>query len=158
MIDSLELIFSRVLPIVHLNRPNSLKNIAKLFAQLLFSNSISWNIFSAIRLAETSYCGRTFFKELFKNLILLMGRNALKERILDPWVFNFYITKYLGTILPYIMYILNVCFSSLRNSFAGFFPLNNGLYNYVLCIVFFADIDLYDLMWVLIVQTILIIY
>ncbi|KAL4135577.1 hypothetical protein QTP88_007177 [Uroleucon formosanum] len=118
MIGSLELIFSRVLPIVHLNRPNSLKNIAKLFAQLLFSNSISWNVFSAIRLAETSYCGRTYFKELFKNLILLMGRDALKERILDP---------------------------SLRNSFAGFFPLNNGLYDYVLCIVFFADIDLYDL-------------
>jgi len=84
MIGSLEMMFSRVLPIAHLSKPHSIKNIAKMFAQLLFSNSISWNTFSAVRLAETSHCGRTYFKELFKSLILFMGRDALKERILDP--------------------------------------------------------------------------
>jgi len=65
---------------------NSLKNLAKLFAQLLSSNSISWNIFSSVHLAESgnSYRGKTYFTELFKSLILFMGRDAVKERLLDP--------------------------------------------------------------------------
>eukprot|EP00102_Acyrthosiphon_pisum_P008719 XP_003245730.1 PREDICTED: pre-mRNA-splicing factor CWC22 homolog [Acyrthosiphon pisum] len=120
MVESLELIFRLIVNVVNQGEINSLKNLAKLFAQLLSSNSISWNVFSAVRMADigNSYSGEAYFTELFKSLILLMGRDAVKERILDP---------------------------SLQQSFAGLFPLNDGeYYNYSYCHFFFAEIDLYD--------------
>ncbi|XP_060857015.1 pre-mRNA-splicing factor CWC22 homolog [Metopolophium dirhodum] len=120
MVGSLELIFRLIVNVVDQGQIISLKNLAKLFAQLLSSNSISWNIFSSVHLAEigNSYRGKTYFTELFKSLILLMGRDAVKERLLDP---------------------------SLQQSFAGLFPLNDGVYhNYLYCHFFFAEIDLYD--------------
>jgi len=86
MVASLEFIFRLIVNVVDQSQMNSLKNLAKLFAQLLSSNSISWKIFSAARLAKIiySYHCKEYFTELFKRLILLMGRNAVKERILDP--------------------------------------------------------------------------
>jgi len=86
MVGSLELIFRLIVNVVDQGQMNSLKNLAKLFAQLLSSNSISWNIFSVVHLSEigNSYRGKAYFTELFKSLILLMGRDAVKERILDP--------------------------------------------------------------------------
>jgi len=63
-----------------------LDNLAKFFALLLYTNSISWKIFSVVNLAVigSSLSGRAYFKALFKELINLMGREALKDRILDP--------------------------------------------------------------------------
>jgi len=61
-------------------------SLAKFFAQLLSLDIISWKIFSAVRLTEIekTYCGRVFLKVMFEELILLMGYDDLKRRILDP--------------------------------------------------------------------------
>ncbi|CAI6358713.1 unnamed protein product [Macrosiphum euphorbiae] len=120
MVASLELIFRLIVNVVEQSQMNSLKNLAKLFAQLLSSNSISWKIFSAARLSKIiySYHYQEYFTELFKRLILLMGRNAVKKRILDP---------------------------SLQQSFTGLLPLKEGLYsNFFFCYIFLASINLYD--------------
>ncbi|XP_022168911.1 pre-mRNA-splicing factor CWC22 homolog [Myzus persicae] len=118
IVDSIELIFKRCTPVIHLGNPNKLQNLAKFFAQLLCSDSISWKVFSAVYLTEyeVTYSGRAYLKALFNELISLMGRDDLKKRILDP---------------------------SLQRSFSGLFPLNNRD-NYRLCVHFFSDIGLYD--------------
>lgn len=86
IVDSIELIFKRCTPVIHLGNPNKLQNLAKFFAQLLCSDSISWKVFSAVYLTEyeVTYSGRAYLKALFNELISLMGRDDLKKRILDP--------------------------------------------------------------------------
>lgn len=86
IVDSLEYIFVRVAPVVHQGSPTNLINLAKVYAYLLSTNSISWTVFSAVHLtdSETTYSGRTYFKTMFDELVFLMGREALKERILNP--------------------------------------------------------------------------
>ncbi|XP_015363437.1 PREDICTED: pre-mRNA-splicing factor CWC22 homolog [Diuraphis noxia] len=118
---ALEFIFMKRVSAIHLAKPNSLKSLAKFFAQLLSSDIISWQIFSAVRLIEIekTNCGTVFLKTMFDELILLMGNDDLKKRILHP---------------------------SLQSSFIGLFPLNNRG-NTLLCFNFFAGIGLYDVIF-----------
>jgi pre-mRNA-splicing factor CWC22 len=86
IVEALEIYFIQCYPTIHHFHPNKLVNLAKLFAQLLSSDSISWQIFSTVRLteSETTYSSRAYLKNIFKDLIVYMGRDSLKERILDP--------------------------------------------------------------------------
>jgi len=83
---SLEIIFVESFAIMHHFKENKKKNLAKFFAQLLYSDTISWTIFSTIRLTrrETTSSAEIFLLNMFNDLILLMGRDRLKERILNP--------------------------------------------------------------------------
>ncbi|XP_026820484.1 pre-mRNA-splicing factor CWC22 homolog [Rhopalosiphum maidis] len=119
IVEALETYFMQCYPTIHHFHPYKLVNLAKLFAQLLYSDSISWKIFSTVRLteSETTYSSRAYLKNIFKDLIVYMGRDSLKERILDP---------------------------SLQRSFSGLFPFNNHG-NYRLCDIFFTDIGMEDL-------------
>jgi len=86
IVESLEFIFMQSFPIIHFYNPNKLVNFAKFFAQLLSSDSISWTIFSIVRLteSETTYSSKVYLKTIFNELIVHMGRDNVKERILCP--------------------------------------------------------------------------
>jgi len=63
-----------------------LHNIAKYFAQLLYSDVISWKVLSAIQLDEVETTASTadFVKHLFLELYEHMGQKQLNERVEDP--------------------------------------------------------------------------
>ena len=63
-----------------------LRNVAKLFAHLLFTDSIPWTVLSCIKLNEedTTSSSRVFIKILFQELEEYMGFAKLNSRIKDP--------------------------------------------------------------------------
>lgn len=65
---------------------NKLQSIATFFSHLLFSNSISWDIFSKIYLDndKTSFYNKSFFKFLFRELVQLMGIDKFIAHVQDP--------------------------------------------------------------------------
>jgi len=65
---------------------NKLRNVAKLFAHLLFTDSIPWTVLSCISLNEedTTSSSRVFIKILFQELEEYMGFAKLNSRIKDP--------------------------------------------------------------------------
>ncbi|KAB7506550.1 Pre-mRNA-splicing factor CWC22-like protein [Armadillidium nasatum] len=63
-----------------------LRNVAKLFAHLFFSDAISWEVMSCIHLNqdETTSSSRVFLKILFEELANFMGLCKLNERLREP--------------------------------------------------------------------------
>ncbi|XP_021934134.1 pre-mRNA-splicing factor CWC22 homolog [Zootermopsis nevadensis] len=63
-----------------------LRNVAKFFAHLLFTDAISWEVLSFIHLneKETTSSSRIFIKILFLELSECMGLNKLNGRMKDP--------------------------------------------------------------------------
>lgn len=64
-------------------KPRKIRNVATLFAHLLATDSISWDVFQNVRLKDydTSASSRLFLKTLFKTLATDLGIEALKDRI-----------------------------------------------------------------------------
>ena len=62
-----------------------LRNVGKLFAHLLFTDAISWEVLSIIHLneEETTSSSRIFIKILFQELTEYMGLGKLLQRIRD---------------------------------------------------------------------------
>lgn len=71
---------------VHRVDTDKLRNIAKLFAHLLYTDAISWEVLSTIRLNEddTTSSSRIFIKILFLELSEYMGLAKLNQRVKDP--------------------------------------------------------------------------
>lgn len=71
---------------IHRLDTNRLRNVAKFFAHLLYSDAIPWTVLSVIRLSEedTTSSGRVFIKILFQELSEHMGLSRLKARTTDP--------------------------------------------------------------------------
>ncbi|KAK3591689.1 hypothetical protein CHS0354_040617 [Potamilus streckersoni] len=71
---------------IHRLETNKLRNVAKFFGHLLFTDAISWGVLSAIRLNEedTTSASRIFIKILFQELSEYMGLPKLNERLKDP--------------------------------------------------------------------------
>ncbi|TNN16663.1 Pre-mRNA-splicing factor CWC22 [Schistosoma japonicum] len=69
-----EKIFSEQYAIIHRLETAKLRNVAFLFAHLLYSDSISWGVFECVRLNErdTTSSGRIFLKHLFLELCSFM--------------------------------------------------------------------------------------
>lgn len=65
---------------------DKLRNVGKLFAHLLFTDAISWDVMSIIRLNEddTTSSSRIFIKILFLELSEYMGLAKLNQRVKDP--------------------------------------------------------------------------
>jgi pre-mRNA-splicing factor CWC22 len=63
-----------------------LRNVAKFFGHLLFTDAISWEVLSCVRLTEddTNSSSRIFIKILFQELAEYMGLKKLNERIKEP--------------------------------------------------------------------------
>merc|ERR1712039_2458 len=65
---------------------NKLRNISKLFAHLLSTDSISWEVLRCIRLTidDMSSSGRIYVKILFQEMSDNIGLKKIYARILDP--------------------------------------------------------------------------
>lgn len=78
--------FQEVYNTVHRYETNRLRNIAKLFAHLFYTDSLAWTCFSIVRLneEETTSASRIFIKILFQEISEFIGLKKLKERMEDP--------------------------------------------------------------------------
>lgn len=81
-----EQIFSNSYSTVHRLDTNKLRNVAKFFAHLLFTDAISWAVLSFIKLNEedTTSSSRIFIKILFQELSEYLGLANLNTRLKDP--------------------------------------------------------------------------
>lgn len=71
---------------IHRLETNKLRNLAKLFAHLLYTDAIDWTVFKSIKLTEedTSSSSRIFIKIIFQELSEHMGLDKLNDRLQDP--------------------------------------------------------------------------
>ena len=79
-------IFKSCYDTIHRFETNKLRNVAKLFAHLLITDAVSWDVLSHIKLNEedTTSSSRVFIKILFQELSESMGLIKLNQRIKDP--------------------------------------------------------------------------
>lgn len=68
---------------VHRFETNKLRNLAKLFAHLLYTNAIDWSVFRIIKLTEedTTASSRIFCKIIFQELAEYMGLEKLNDKL-----------------------------------------------------------------------------
>ncbi|PNF22123.1 hypothetical protein B7P43_G06808 [Cryptotermes secundus] len=78
-------IFKDTYDTIHRLDTNKLRNVAKFFAHLLFTDAISWEVLSFIHLneEEMTSSSRIFIKILFQELSEYMGLTKLNERVKD---------------------------------------------------------------------------
>jgi len=71
---------------IHRLETNKLRNVAKLFAHLLSTDAISWEVLATCRVDEkhSTSSSRVFIKILFQELSELMGVSKLNDRLKDP--------------------------------------------------------------------------
>ncbi|KAJ1523981.1 hypothetical protein ONE63_010527 [Megalurothrips usitatus] len=71
---------------VHRLDINKLRNVAKFFSHLLYTDAISWDVLSTCRLTEedSTSSSRIFIKILFQELSEYMGLPKLNNRVKDP--------------------------------------------------------------------------
>lgn len=91
----MEKIFIDSYATVHRLETNKLRNVARFFAHLLFTDSISWNVLSTIHLneEETTSSSRIYIKILFQELAEHMGLNKLNARVQDMLVKFIYLYR-----------------------------------------------------------------
>lgn len=90
--ENFTICFRQVYETIHRYETNRLRNIAKLFAHLFFTDSLAWTCFSIIRLTEedTTSASRIFVKILFQEISEFLGLKKLKERMEDPYMTEYY--------------------------------------------------------------------
>ena len=69
---------------IHRLETNKLRNLANLYAHLLYTEAIDWMVLSMIKLTEedTTASSRIFLKIMFQELNNLLGEDKLKEKML----------------------------------------------------------------------------
>ena len=69
---------------LHRLETNKLRNLANLYAHLLYTEAIDWMVLSVIKLTEedTTASSRIFLKIMFQELNNLLGEDKLKEKML----------------------------------------------------------------------------
>ena len=84
--DSAEFLFRETFSTVHRLESNKLRNSARFFAHLLYSDAIPWSSLECIRLneEETNASSRIFIKIMFQELAEYMGLINLNERLNQP--------------------------------------------------------------------------
>ncbi|XP_067083843.1 pre-mRNA-splicing factor CWC22 homolog, partial [Osmerus mordax] len=83
--ESFEAIFIEQYESIHRLETNKLRNVARLFAHLLYTDSIPWSVLECIKVSEdtTTSSSRIFVKILFQELCAYMGLPRLNERLKD---------------------------------------------------------------------------
>ncbi|XP_068185534.1 pre-mRNA-splicing factor CWC22 homolog isoform X2 [Antennarius striatus] len=83
--ESFEGIFSEQYDTIHRLETNKLRNVARLFAHLLYTDSVPWSVLECIRMSEetTTSSSRIFVKILFQELCAYMGLPKLNQRLKD---------------------------------------------------------------------------
>jgi len=86
LIAHFEELFVDTCAIVNSFNKIKLQNIAKYFAQLLYTDTISWMVLSNIKLNENQTTASTgnFVKHLFQELVKHIGEHNLNYYITDP--------------------------------------------------------------------------
>ncbi|KAI0222793.1 Pre-mRNA-splicing factor CWC22-like protein [Lamellibrachia satsuma] len=77
---------------VHQLETNKLRNVAKFFSHLLYTDAILWEVLRIIRLNEddTTSSSRIFIKILFQELSEYLGLAKLNDRLKDPTLQPFF--------------------------------------------------------------------
>ena len=84
-IEPFQQIFRDTYDTIHRLDTNKLRNVGKMFAHLLFTDAISWEVMSHIRITEedTTSSSRIFLKILFQELAEYLGLGKLNLRLKD---------------------------------------------------------------------------
>ncbi|KAI6661063.1 Pre-mRNA-splicing factor CWC22-like protein isoform X1 [Oopsacas minuta] len=90
--DAAEVSFRESFATIHRLESKMLRNAARYFAQLLYSDAIPWSSLECIQLNEedTNASSRIFIKILFQELAKYMGLVKLNERLNDPSLAPFF--------------------------------------------------------------------
>ncbi|XP_061735393.1 pre-mRNA-splicing factor CWC22 homolog isoform X2 [Nerophis ophidion] len=83
--ESFEAIFAEQYETIHRLETNKLRNVARLFAHLLYTDSVPWSVLECIKISEetTTSSSRIFVKILFQELCAYMGLPRLNQRLKD---------------------------------------------------------------------------
>ncbi|XP_075465036.1 pre-mRNA-splicing factor CWC22 homolog isoform X2 [Ascaphus truei] len=83
--EAFEGIFKEQYDTIHRLETNKLRNVAKMFAHLLYTDSIPWSVLECINLSEetTTSSSRIFVKIFFQELSEYMGLPKLNARLKD---------------------------------------------------------------------------
>jgi len=81
-----EELFGKWYTTIHRLETNKLRNVAKLYSHLLFTDSINWNVLVLCSLteADTTSSSRIFLKILMQELSEYMSLQKLQARVNDP--------------------------------------------------------------------------
>jgi len=84
--DSFQELFKEYYQTIHRYETNMLRNAAKFFAHLLFTDSLVWSVLSIVHLTEedTTSSSRIFLKILFQEITEELGLPELTKRLQDP--------------------------------------------------------------------------
>eukprot|EP00915_Cephaloidophora_sp_WS-2016_P002814 GHVH01003805.1.p1 GENE.GHVH01003805.1~~GHVH01003805.1.p1 ORF type:complete len:574 (-),score=89.01 GHVH01003805.1:1493-3214(-) len=76
---------------IHRLDSNKLRNTAKLFAHLLYTDAIPWTVLEVVKLQEstTTSAGRIFLKIIFQELAEHLGLEKLYKKLTDPEISPF---------------------------------------------------------------------
>ncbi|KAM4026353.1 pre-mRNA-splicing factor CWC22 homolog [Anomaloglossus baeobatrachus] len=90
--ESFECIFREQYETIHRLETNKLRNVAKMFAHLLYTDSIPWSVLECINLSEetTTSSSRIFVKIFFQELCEYMGLPKLNARLKDMTLLPFF--------------------------------------------------------------------
>uniref|UniRef100_A0A3Q0SM54 Pre-mRNA-splicing factor CWC22 homolog n=1 Tax=Amphilophus citrinellus TaxID=61819 RepID=A0A3Q0SM54_AMPCI len=90
--ESFEAIFSEQYDTIHRLETNKLRNVARLFAHLLYTDSVPWSVLECIKISEdtTTSSSRIFVKILFQELCAYMGLPKLNQRLKDQTLQPFF--------------------------------------------------------------------
>ncbi|UYV71638.1 CWC22 [Cordylochernes scorpioides] len=85
-VDPFVAIFKDAYDTIHRFETNKLRNVAKFFSHLFYTDAIPWDAMAHIKLNEddTTSSSRFFIKILFQELCEFMGLPKLNERVKDP--------------------------------------------------------------------------
>ncbi|XP_038193256.1 pre-mRNA-splicing factor CWC22 homolog [Arvicola amphibius] len=90
--ESFESIFKEQYDTIHRLETNKLRNVAKMFAHLLHTDSLPWSVLECIKLSEetTTSSSRIFVKIFFQELCEYMGLPKLNARLKDETLQPFF--------------------------------------------------------------------
>ncbi|XP_060944162.1 pre-mRNA-splicing factor CWC22 homolog isoform X2 [Limanda limanda] len=90
--ESFEGIFAEQYDTIHRLETNKLRNVARLFAHLLYTDSVPWSVLECVRMSEetTTSSSRIFVKILFQELCFYMGLPRLNQRLKDQTLQPFF--------------------------------------------------------------------
>ncbi|XP_026523836.1 pre-mRNA-splicing factor CWC22 homolog isoform X2 [Notechis scutatus] len=90
--ESFEAIFKEQYDTIHRLETNKLRNVAKMFAHLLYTDSLPWSVLECISLSEetTTSSSRIFVKIFFQELSEYMGLPNLNARLKDETLQPFF--------------------------------------------------------------------
>ncbi|MCJ8732842.1 hypothetical protein PDJAM_G00216230 [Pangasius djambal] len=90
--ESFEAIFQEQYDTIHRLETNKLRNVARMFAHLLYTDSVPWSVLECMRMSEetTTSSSRIFVKILFQELCAYMGLPKLNERLKDTTLQPFF--------------------------------------------------------------------